>query len=51
MVAVSRMYSGDQNLLDVVAGAAIGTAIGTMLWFRVLNRPAHSDDIDPARNA
>ena len=51
MVAVSRMYYGEQNLLDVVAGAAIGTAFGTVLWFLVLNRPAHSDDIDPARNA
>ena len=51
VVAVSRMYYGEHNLLDVVAGAAIGTAFGTVLWFLVLNRPAHSDDIDPARNA
>lgn len=51
VVAVCRMYYGEHNLLDVVAGAAIGTAFGTVLWFLVLNRLAHSDDVDPPRTA
>ncbi len=47
IVAISRMYYGEHNLLDVVAGGAIGTAFGTLLWFLVLNRLADPDDVDP----
>jgi undecaprenyl-diphosphatase len=47
VVGVSRLYYGEHNLLDVVAGAAIGTAFGTVLWFLVLNRLAEPDDDPP----
>ncbi len=42
-VAVIRMYYGEHNVLDVVAGAAMGTAFATVLWFFFLNR-----HVDPA---
>ena len=49
VVAVSRLYYGEHNLLDVVAGAAIGTAFGTVVWFVVLNRLVeHAGDQLPA---
>ena len=38
VVAIARMYYGEHNLLDVVAGAALGTAFATVLWFVFLNR-------------
>jgi membrane-associated phospholipid phosphatase len=38
VVGVARMYYGEHNLLDVVAGAALGTAFATLLWFVFLNR-------------
>lgn len=38
IVAVARMYYGEHNLLDVVAGAALGTAFAVTLWFIFLNR-------------
>jgi membrane-associated phospholipid phosphatase len=38
VVGVARMYYGEHNLLDVVAGAALGTAFAAMLWFVFLNR-------------
>ncbi len=38
MVAVARMYYGEHNFLDVVAGAALGTAFATGLWYFFLNR-------------
>lgn len=47
VVAAARLYYGEHNLLDVVAGAAIGTAFGTVLWFVALNRLADPDDVDP----
>ena len=37
-VAVARLYYGEHNLLDVVAGAALGTMFATVLWFFFLNR-------------
>ena len=40
VVVVARMYYGEHNLLDVVAGAALGTAFATVLWFVFLNREA-----------
>ena len=43
IVAVARMYYGEHNLLDVVAGAAMGTAFATVLWFFFLNKFAHPD--------
>ena len=48
VVAVCRMYYGEHNLLDVVAGAAIGSAFGTVLWFLVLNRLAERDASGPS---
>jgi membrane-associated phospholipid phosphatase len=42
-VIVARMYFGEHNLLDVVAGAAMGTAFATVLWFFFLNKFAHPD--------
>jgi membrane-associated phospholipid phosphatase len=29
---------GEHNLLDVIAGAAVGSIFATVLWFAVLNR-------------
>lgn len=43
IVAIARMYYGEHNLLDVVAGAALGTAFAMTLWYFFLNRFA-----DPA---
>ncbi len=37
-VCVARLYFGEHNVLDVVAGAAMGTLFATILWFTVLNR-------------
>ncbi len=48
IVAVSRMYFGEHNLLDVVAGAAAGTAFAAILWFVFLNRFVHPDCDCPA---
>ena len=38
IVGVARLYYGEHNVLDVVAGAAIGTAFATVLWLTVVNR-------------
>lgn len=38
IVGIARMYYGEHNLLDVVAGAAMGTLFATTLWFLFLNR-------------
>lgn len=38
IVAVARLYYGEHNFLDVVAGGAMGTAFATVLWFAYLNR-------------
>ena len=38
IVAAARLYYGEHNFLDVVAGAAMGTAFATVLWFAYLNR-------------
>lgn len=43
IVAVARMYYGEHNVLDVVAGAAMGTAFATVLWFFFLNKFAHPE--------
>lgn len=43
IVAIARMYYGEHNLLDVIAGAAMGTAFATVLWFAFLNKTAHPD--------
>lgn len=47
VVAIARLYYGEHNLLDVVAGAALGTAFATVLWFVFLNRFV-SEDCDCA---
>lgn len=39
-VGVARLYHGEHNLLDVVAGAALGIALGVVLWFAFLDRDA-----------
>lgn len=38
IVAIARMYYGEHNLLDVVAGAALGTSFALVLWYLFLNR-------------
>ncbi len=43
IVAIARLYYGEHNALDVVAGAAMGTAFAVVLWFAFLNR-----HVDPA---
>jgi membrane-associated phospholipid phosphatase len=43
IVGVARMYYGEHNLLDVTAGAALGTAFAVTLWFVFLNRYVHPD--------
>lgn len=43
IVGVARIYYGEHNALDVVAGAAMGTLFATVLWFAFLNRFAHPD--------
>lgn len=43
VVGVARMYYGEHNLLDVVAGATLGTAFAAVLWFVFLNREAPTE--------
>lgn len=38
IVGIARLYYGEHNALDVVAGAAMGTAFAVILWFTFLNR-------------
>lgn len=38
LVGIARLYYGEHNVLDVVAGAAIGTGFATILWLVVVNR-------------
>jgi undecaprenyl-diphosphatase len=38
VVGIARLYSGEHNVLDVVAGAAMGTLFATVIWFTMLNR-------------
>jgi membrane-associated phospholipid phosphatase len=38
IVAIARLYYGEHNLLDVVAGAATGTLFAVGLWYAILNR-------------
>jgi len=42
-VCIARIYFGEHNLLDVVAGAALGTLFATILWFTILNRWVEPD--------
>ncbi|MDJ0770285.1 MAG: phosphatase PAP2 family protein [Ilumatobacter sp.] len=45
MVGVARIYQGEHNLLDVVAGAALGLALGAVLAFASLSGPmSHEAD-------
>lgn len=37
-VGVARLYYGEHNALDVVAGAGLGTAFAMVLWYFFLNR-------------
>lgn len=43
VVGIARLYMGEHNVLDVVAGAAVGTIFATVLWFTVLNRFVATD--------
>lgn len=43
IVGIARLYYGEHNALDVVAGASMGTMFATVLWFAFLNRFAHPD--------
>lgn len=43
LVGIARIYFGEHNALDVVAGASMGTLFATVLWFAFLNRFAHPD--------
>jgi undecaprenyl-diphosphatase len=43
IVAIARLYYGEHNVLDVVTGAALGTAFATVLWFVFLNREAAAE--------
>ena len=38
IVGIARLYYGEHNFLDVVAGAAMGTLFSVLLWFAILNR-------------
>lgn len=38
IVCVARLYFGEHNVLDVVAGVAVGTLFATILWYTILNR-------------
>jgi undecaprenyl-diphosphatase len=38
IVGIARLYYGEHNVLDVVAGFAMGTIFAVGLWFLVLNR-------------
>ncbi|MGI9594613.1 MAG: phosphatase PAP2 family protein [Acidimicrobiales bacterium] len=49
VVAVARLYYGEHNILDVVAGAATGTAFAMVLWFTFLNRFARPDGPETRR--
>lgn len=40
IVGIARLYYGEHNVLDVVAGAATGTLFAVVLWFTLLNRVA-----------
>jgi membrane-associated phospholipid phosphatase len=44
VVGVARLYSGAHNVLDVVAGAAVGTIFACVLWFTMLNRFVEDDN-------
>ncbi len=52
IVGVARLYYGEHNALDVVAGAALGTLFATTLWFAFLNgadgHPRAGDRADSA---
>lgn len=47
MVAIARLYYGEHNVLDVIAGAALGTTFAMTLWYVFLNPhvPVAADDV------
>jgi len=47
VVAIARLYYGEHNFLDVVAGAAVGTLFAVLLWYLLLNRVVdeHTEDV------
>ncbi|MGI9603403.1 MAG: lysylphosphatidylglycerol synthase domain-containing protein, partial [Acidimicrobiales bacterium] len=50
-VAIARIYMGEHNVLDVVAGAALGTLFATLLWYFVLNRFVPAGEAEAASRA
>ena len=38
MTPIIRLYYGEHNILDVVAGTALGSMFASALWFTVVNR-------------
>ena len=44
VVAVARLYYGEHNILDVVAGAAMGTMFAVALWYLILNRAQEGNE-------
>ncbi len=49
LVGLARLYFGEHNTLDIVAGAALGTAFAVGLWYVFLNRFVTAADVpDPA---
>ena len=48
VVGIARLYFGEHNVLDVVAGAALGTIFATGLWFTILNRLVRTASEIPA---
>ena len=38
ITGIARLYYGEHNILDVVAGAALGTTFAVVLWFTIVNR-------------
>jgi undecaprenyl-diphosphatase len=47
LVGAARMYMGEHNFYDVIAGAALGTMFGTVLWFAVLANDHIGGPVEP----
>ncbi|MFT5204172.1 MAG: membrane-associated phospholipid phosphatase [Candidatus Aldehydirespiratoraceae bacterium] len=42
-VGIARLYFGEHNVADIIAGAAMGTSFAVFLWWAFLNRFVHPD--------
>lgn len=45
VVGVARLYYGEHNVLDVVAGTSLGAVYGVVLWYVFLNRFSDVDEV------